>query len=86
MPALTITLPDAIHQYLKDQMQANDYETPDEYFRDLIRADQKRRAKNELEQSLLAALAEGDAEEAHPEWLETLHHEIHTHTKKPKSS
>ncbi|HEY9125519.1 MAG TPA: hypothetical protein VIM62_00240 [Acidobacteriaceae bacterium] len=88
MKTLQLTLPDALHQYMQEQMQAGDYASPSEYFRDLLRADQKRRAKDALQESLLAAIGESDAEEAAPEWWEKLHQELHHHAAKrrPKSS
>lgn len=68
MPTIQITLPDALQQYLAEQMRRGDYSDASEYFRDLLRADQKRRAKEALQETLLAALAESGAVESDPEW------------------
>lgn len=67
MPTIQISLPDALHQYVEEQIRAGDYSDASEYFRDLLRGDQKRRAKEALQETLLAALADSEDEEA-PEW------------------
>ena len=57
---LTLSLPTAIKQYLEEQVHTGVYASVGEYVRQLVRADQKRQAKEELEQSLLDAIQSGD--------------------------
>ena len=64
MQTINISLPDALRQYVEEQVRNGDYASASEYFRDLVRGDQKRKAK----EALLAALAESEDEEDRPEW------------------
>jgi antitoxin ParD1/3/4 len=72
MPTMNISLPDAMLEFVEEQVVAGDYESASEYIRDLVRADQKRHAKAQLEQVLLSALGEGEATDLTPEMLEAL--------------
>jgi len=64
MQTINISLPDALRQYVEEQVRSGDYGSTSEYFRDLIRGDQKRKAK----EALLAALADAEDEETTPDW------------------
>jgi hypothetical protein len=44
--------------------------------RELVRADQKRNAREQLERTLLESLLEGEAQEATPEFWSTLRAEL----------
>jgi antitoxin ParD1/3/4 len=57
-------------QYVEERVSAGDYSSASEYVRELVRADQKRHAKEELEQILLNAMNSGDPFEVTPEMLE----------------
>jgi antitoxin ParD1/3/4 len=72
MPTMNISLPDAMLEFVEEQVVAGDYNSASEYIRDLVRADQKRHAKAQLEQVLLSALGEGEAADLTPEMLEAL--------------
>jgi antitoxin ParD1/3/4 len=76
MQTMNITLPDALSEYVQEQVRNGGYSNPSEYFRELVRGDQKRRAKEALEETLLAALAEGEVVEATPEWWDTLREDV----------
>ncbi len=52
----TITIPDAMDEWVKAQIASGRYGNDSEYFRDLIRRDQDRRR---AEQELLALIQEG---------------------------
>lgn len=47
--------------YVEEQVNSGDYSTVSEYFRELIRQDQKRKAKERLETLLLEGLESGTA-------------------------
>ncbi len=71
MQTMNISLPDPMKQYVEEQVAAGAYSSASEYIRELVRADQKRQAKEQLEQTLLDALNSGEAMEATPEWWAT---------------
>jgi antitoxin ParD1/3/4 len=54
MASLNISLPEALKQYVENQVATGDWGTPSEYVRELIRQDKERRLSN-LEQELIAA-------------------------------
>lgn len=70
LTSFTVSLPRAQKEYLQQQAVATGCSTPSEYVRRLIHADQKARAKEELETKLLEAL-NSSAREMTPEvWAE----------------
>jgi Arc/MetJ-type ribon-helix-helix transcriptional regulator len=70
LTSFTVSLPRAQKEYLQQQAVATGCSTPSEYVRRLIHADQKARAKEELETKLLEAL-NSPAREMTPEvWAE----------------
>jgi antitoxin ParD1/3/4 len=86
MQTMNISLPDAMKQFVEDQVAAGAYSSASEYIRELVRADQKRQAKEQLEQALLDSLNSGEAMEATPEWWDTLRHEIKERSSSRKKS
>ncbi|MGB7985402.1 MAG: type II toxin-antitoxin system ParD family antitoxin [Terracidiphilus sp.] len=76
MQTMNISLPDSMKQYVDEQVIAGEYSSASEYMRQLVRADQKRHAREQLEQTLLASLSEGEAQEATPEFWSTLRAEF----------
>ena len=82
MQTMNISLPDPMKQYVEEQVNAGGYSSASEYVRELVRTDQKRKAKEVLEQTLLAALNEGEPVNATPEWWDTLRQEV---TKRAKA-
>jgi antitoxin ParD1/3/4 len=63
-------------QYVEEQVTVGDYSSASEYMRELVRADQKRNAKEQLERTLLESLLEGEAQEATPEFWSRLRAEL----------
>jgi antitoxin ParD1/3/4 len=63
-------------QYVEEQVTSGDYSSASEYMRELVRADQKRNAKEQLEQTLLESLREGEPQEATPEFWTKLRNEL----------
>ncbi len=76
MQTMNISLPDPMKQYVEEQITAGDYSSASEFMRELVRADQKRNAREQLEKTLLESLLEGEAEEATPEFWATLRSEL----------
>ena len=61
MTSFNISMPKALKQYIEKQVAGGTYSTPSEFVRELIREDQKRRAKDKLESALLEGLHSGPA-------------------------
>jgi antitoxin ParD1/3/4 len=70
MQTMNISLPDPMKQYVEEQVNAGGYSSASEYVRELVRADQKRHAKEQLEQILLAAINSGDPIDLTPGMIE----------------
>lgn len=85
MQTMNISLPDPMKQYVEEQVSAGGYSSASEYVRELVRTDQKRKAKEMLEETLLAALNEGEAVEATPEWWATLRDDLKKRSKARKA-
>lgn len=58
MTSLNISLPQELKDYIEQQSH-HGYSTPSEYVRELIREDQKRRAKEKLDALLMEGLQSG---------------------------
>ncbi len=61
MKSMNVSLPDAMRDYIEQQVKTGGYGSVSEYIRDLIRQDQKRKAKEDLETLLLEGLDSGTA-------------------------
>lgn len=59
MSTINISLPEAMKTYIDEQVSKGGYGTVSEFFRDLVRQDQKRKAKEDLETLLLEGLQSG---------------------------
>lgn len=59
MATMNISLPDNLRIFVEEQVKEGGYSTASEYFRELIRTDQQRKAKQKLEELLLAGLESG---------------------------
>ena len=59
MTSMNVSLPEELKEYVEAQTKRG-YSTPSEYVRELIREDQKRRAKTKLDALLLEGLNSGD--------------------------
>lgn len=56
MQSMNISLPDPLKQFVDGQIAQGRYSSASEYVRELIRADEKRKAEDELEAKLLEGL------------------------------
>lgn len=61
MKSINISLPDTMRDYIEKQVADGGYSTISEYFRELVRQDQKRRDKEHLQTLLLEGLNSGSA-------------------------
>ena len=60
MSTINISLPETLKDFVEERVAAGGYNTVSEYFRELIREDQKRRAQEKLETLLLEGLESGE--------------------------
>jgi antitoxin ParD1/3/4 len=60
MTSMNVSLPEELKEYVEAQTKSG-YSTPSEYVRELIRGDQKRRAKERLDNLLLEGINSGDS-------------------------
>ncbi|WP_341525662.1 type II toxin-antitoxin system ParD family antitoxin [Nostoc sp. UHCC 0302] len=63
MKSINISLPDSMRTYIEEQVAKGGYSSVSEYFRELVRDDQKRKASEHLEAMLLEGLNSGTATE-----------------------
>ena len=61
MKTMNVSLPDTMRDYIEQQVKTRGYGSVSEYIRDLIRQDQKRKAKEHLETLLLDGIDSGTA-------------------------
>jgi len=59
MTSMNVSLPDKMKAFVEEQVAKGAYGTASEYLRELIRQDQQRRLREEIDKSLLAALESG---------------------------
>ena len=74
MTSMNVSLPEELKQFAEEQTH-HGYSTPSEYIRELIREDQKRKAKEKLEALLLEGLASGEAIPVDPQFWADLKRE-----------
>ena len=84
MQTTNISLPDPMKQYVEEQVSAGGYSSASEYVRELVRTDQKRIAKDQLENILLESLQSGDAVDITPRMWDELRQKIRTRAKARK--
>ncbi len=58
---MNIALPQNLKEYVQHQVAVGGYSSVSEYLRELIRADQKRKAKESLEAEILKGLNSGES-------------------------
>jgi antitoxin ParD1/3/4 len=86
MQTMNISLPDPMKQYVEEQVNKGSYSSASEYVRELVRADQKRRDKEQLEQRLIQSLNSGEPVDITPEMLEDVRKRLHSRGKARKSA
>jgi antitoxin ParD1/3/4 len=85
MQTMNISLPDPMKEYVEGQVTAGAYSSASEYVRELVRADQRRQAKEELEQILLSAINSGDPIDVTPEMVEQVRSRLRSRAGQRKS-
>lgn len=60
MPTINISLNEGLKTFVEERISKDGYSTASEYFRELVREDQKRRAEARLEALLLEGLESGE--------------------------
>jgi antitoxin ParD1/3/4 len=70
MQTMNISLPETLKQYIEEQVSAGGYSSASEYVRELVRADQQRKARAQLEDELLEALKSEPLEVSPAMWEE----------------
>lgn len=70
MQSMNISLPDPLKQFVEGQIAQGRYSSASEYVRELIRADEKRKAEDELEAKLLEGLKSSKAVLTPADWKE----------------
>jgi antitoxin ParD1/3/4 len=76
MQTMNISLPDPMKRFVEEKVSEGGYSSASEYVRELVRADQKRHAKEQLEQILLNAIHSGDPIEVTPAMVEDIRQRI----------
>ena len=83
MQTMNISLPDAMRQYVEEQVNSGGYSSASEYVRKLVHRDQKRQAKDQIEEVLMEAL-KSEPEVVTPDWWAILREEIRSETRSHK--
>ncbi len=68
MQSMNISLPDPLKQFVDGQIAQGRYSSASEYVRELIRADEKRKAEEQLEAKLLEGLNSTESELTPADW------------------
>lgn len=85
MQTMNISLPDPMKRFVEEKVSEGGYSSASEYVRELVRADQKRHAKEHLEQILLNAIHSGDPIEVTPAMVEDIRQRIRARSVKRKA-
>lgn len=72
MQTMNISLPESMKEFVEEQVSGGGYSSASEYVRDLVRADQSRKAKERLEEVLFGALRSGEPMDVTPQCWEEL--------------
>ncbi len=68
MQSMNISLPEPLKQFVDGQISTGRYSSASEYVRELIRADEKRKAEELLEAKLLEGLSGAESELTAADW------------------
>jgi antitoxin ParD1/3/4 len=76
MQTMNISLPDQLKEFVDDQVGAGRYSSVSEYVRDLIRADEKRKAQEKLEAMLMEGIQSKPTEMTRQDWADIRHEAV----------
>ena len=85
MQTMNISLPDPMKQYVEEQINTGGYSSASEYVRELVRADQKRKDQDQLEQQLIQSLNSGEPIDITPEMLKDVRKRLRARAKGRKA-
>jgi antitoxin ParD1/3/4 len=68
MESMNISLPEPLKQFVDSQILTGRYSSASEYVRELIRADEKRKAEEQLEAKLLEGLNSAESALTRNDW------------------
>lgn len=68
MESMNISLPEPLKQFVDGQIMTGRYSSASEYVRELIRADEKRKAEEQLEAKLMEGLSSPETELTPADW------------------
>ncbi len=57
---MEIELSESMERFVQEQVVEREYDSVSEYIRELVRLDQKRHAREQMERALLSLVASGD--------------------------
>jgi antitoxin ParD1/3/4 len=86
MKSMNISLPDTMRDYIEEQVAQGCYSSVSEYFRELVRQDQKLRANERLQTMLLEGLNSGNATEMTAQDWEDIRQAVREKTNKRQSA
>ncbi|MCE2905008.1 MAG: type II toxin-antitoxin system ParD family antitoxin [Anabaena sp. CoA2_C59] len=86
MKSMNISLPDTMGDYIEEQVAQGGYSSASEYFRELVRQDQKQRANERLQTMLLEGLNSGNATEMTAQDWEDIRQAVREKTNKRQSA
>ncbi|MBO1058917.1 MAG: type II toxin-antitoxin system ParD family antitoxin [Dolichospermum sp. JUN01] len=86
MKSMNISLPDTMRDYIEEQVAQGGYSSVSEYFRELVRKDQKLRANERLQSMLLEGLNSGNATEMTAQDWEDIRQAVREKTNKRQSA
>jgi antitoxin ParD1/3/4 len=69
MATMTISLPEPMREFIENEVAAGDYGSASEFFREMVRDRQKRKAQERLETLLLQGLESGEPIEVTDEYI-----------------
>jgi antitoxin ParD1/3/4 len=69
MQSMNISLPEPLKEFVDGQISTGRYSSASEYVRELIRADEKRKAQEQLEAKLLEGLNSAESELTSADWI-----------------
>jgi antitoxin ParD1/3/4 len=72
MATMNISLPDPLREFVEQEVNAGGYMSVSEYFRELLRDQQRRRAQEKLEALILEGVHSGEAVEVTPDYWTSL--------------
>ena len=87
MQSMNISLPDPMKQFVDGQISTGRYSSASEYVRELIRADEKRKAEEQLEAKLLEGLKSAESKLTTLDWSAIRQEalaRVQARTKKPR--